>query len=233
MPFGMPSARTSRGGAFRTMAGGMTCRSALRRSRRPPRSAHGASLGLALGPSRLRRIGPKQAILQRSTVEPANDRVHLLRVGRFDEREALGLLRFGVADDFNCVRYQVFGCQPALDIVRGDPGGQIAQKHGEAHSAVVCISVRGGFAPGGLPEGNIIVPQWIKPVNGPIPQYWSSTTTSPDYFTTSEYGMRRCTPPCANDFQGSSPTTALIADSNSELSLVLFISISSKVRRGG
>jgi hypothetical protein len=85
----------------------------------------------------LSRIGPKQAILQRSAVKPSNDGVHLLGIGRFDEREALGLLRFGVADDFNCVRDQVFGCEPSLDIVRSDPGGQIAQEDGKTHSVIV------------------------------------------------------------------------------------------------
>ncbi len=66
---------------------------------------------LALRLRRLRRIGAKQAILQRRTVEPADDRIHLLGIWRFDEREALGLLRFGVADHLNRVRDQVFGCQ--------------------------------------------------------------------------------------------------------------------------
>ena len=99
----------------------------------------------------LSRIGPKQAILQRSAVKPSNDGVHLLGIGRFNEREALGLLRFGIADYFNCVRYQVFGTQPTLDIVRGDPSGQVAQEYGKTHSVIVFNSVGGGLLRGGFP----------------------------------------------------------------------------------
>src|SRR5258707_976860 len=51
--------------------------------------------------------------------------------------EALGLLRFGIADYFNCVRDQVLGSEPALDIVRGYPSGQIAQEDGKTHSVIV------------------------------------------------------------------------------------------------
>ena len=158
MSVSMPRARWRTGAPFWTV----TCRSALRGSR--PGTTGRTTL--PLGPGRLRGIGPKQAILQWSTVKPADDGVHLLGVGRLDKRETLGLLRFGIADHFNCVRDQVFGCQPTLDIVRGYPSGQVAQKHGEAHSAVVCISVRGGLLPGVLPGSTIILPQQIKPVNG-------------------------------------------------------------------
>jgi hypothetical protein len=154
---------------------------------------------LPLGTGRLRGIGPKQAILQRRAVKTADDGVHLLRIRRLDKREALGLLRFGIADHFNCVRDQVFGCQPSLDIVRGYPGGQIAQKHSEAHSAVVCISVRGGLLPGGFPGWHLHATTLDQA------RKWSNW--SPAYFTTSEYGISRCTPPCANDRQGRCPAT--------------------------
>jgi hypothetical protein len=165
MPFGMAGSRRCADGPFSTPVSTMPCRSPVRGSS-PARTTHGtAAWACTLGPGRLRRIGPKQAILQRSTVEPADDRVHLLGVGRFDEREALGLLRFGVADNFNCVRDQVFGCKPSLDIVRGDPGGQIAQEDGKTHPWL-CISVRGGVPPEGSSGSNIMLPQQIKPVNG-------------------------------------------------------------------
>src|SRR5580698_2013212 len=70
--------------------------------------AAGARCALRL--RRLRRVGAQQAILQRCAIEPANDRVHFVGIWRFDEREALRLLRFRIANDFDRVRYQVFGC---------------------------------------------------------------------------------------------------------------------------
>ncbi len=92
--------------------------------------------GLALGLGRLRRIGAQKTILKGRPVKAANDRVHFLGVRRVNKREALGLLRFGVADYLNCVRDKVLGAQPALDIVRSDPSGQVAQKYGKAHSLI-------------------------------------------------------------------------------------------------
>ena len=74
-----------------------------------------------LGLRRLRWIGPQQAVFQWCSVKPADNRVHFLGVRRFDKREAFRLLRFRIADDFNCVRNQVLGTKPAPDIVRGDP----------------------------------------------------------------------------------------------------------------
>ena len=65
--------------------------------------------GSALGAGRLRGVGAKEPILQRRPVEPADDGIHLIGVRRVNKREALGLLRFRVADDFDCVRDQVFG----------------------------------------------------------------------------------------------------------------------------
>ena len=85
------------------------------------------------------------------SIEAADDRVHLFRVRRFDKREALGLLRFGIADYFNCVRDQVLGSEPALDIVRGYPSGQIAQEYGKTHSVIVFNSVGGGVLRGDFP----------------------------------------------------------------------------------
>jgi hypothetical protein len=98
---------------------------------------------LALRPGRLRRIGAEQAIFQRRAVKPADDRVHLLGVGGIDKREPLGLLRFGIADHFNRVRNQIFSGEPAFNIVRGHPNGQVAQENSKTHSMVVFDSMRG------------------------------------------------------------------------------------------
>jgi hypothetical protein len=118
----------------------------------PAASAHGRTgRPLTFGLRRLRGIGPQQTVFQRSAVESADDGVHLLRVRRFDKREAFRLLRLGIADHFNCVRDQVFGLKPSLDVVRGYPGGQVAQKNGKAHSRIVFSSIGGGVRSGGLP----------------------------------------------------------------------------------
>jgi hypothetical protein len=91
----------------------------------------------------LRRIGAEQAVFQGRAIESADNRVHLLRVGGINEGEALGLLRFGVADHFNRVRNQIFGGEPSSDIVRGHPNRQIAQKNSKTHSMVVFDSMAG------------------------------------------------------------------------------------------
>ena len=106
---------------------------------------------LPLGLGRLRGICPQQSILKRSPIETADDGIHLLRVRRLDKREAFRLLRLGIADHFNCVRDQVFGLQPSLDVVRGYPNWQVAQENGKAHSRIVFNSIGGGVRSGGLP----------------------------------------------------------------------------------
>ena len=98
------------------------------------------------GLGRLSGIGAQQAIFERSPVKAADDGVHLLRVRGIYERESFGFLRLGIADHFNCVRNQVLGSKPGPDIVRGHPGGQIAQKNGKTHSTVVFDSIRQGNA---------------------------------------------------------------------------------------
>jgi hypothetical protein len=95
---------------------------------------------------RLRGIGAEQTILKRRSIETADYGVHFLGIRRFNERESLGLLCFRIADNLNCVSNQVFGCKPALNIVRGYPNGQVAQKDGKTHSAVVFDSIGGGLA---------------------------------------------------------------------------------------
>jgi len=71
----------------------------------------------------LRRVGSKNFIFQRGSVEPANNRLHLVRCGSLDKRESLGFLRLVVPDHFDRIRDKVFGREPLFDVVRGDPHG--------------------------------------------------------------------------------------------------------------
>ena len=64
---------------------------------------------LALRPRRLGGIRTQKAFFKGSTVEATDDGVHLFRIWRFYKREALGLLRFRIANHFNRVRDQVLG----------------------------------------------------------------------------------------------------------------------------
>jgi hypothetical protein len=112
---------------------------------------------------RLRRIRAQQTILKRCPIETADYGVHLFGIRRFDERESLGLLCFRIADNLDCICNQVFGCQPALDIVRGYPNGQIAQKDRKTHSVVVFDSIGGGLARVRCSLGHY---QRITPSNG-------------------------------------------------------------------
>lgn len=75
----------------------------------------------ALG--RLCRVGPQQPVFQRCAIEAANDRLHLVCRGSFYKCEALGLLRFVIADDFDRIGYQVLRGEPRFDIVSSDPRG--------------------------------------------------------------------------------------------------------------
>ena len=56
---------------------------------------------LSLGSRGLRRVCSQQPVFERGAVKTADDGLHLLRVGRLDEGETFGLLRFGVADDLD------------------------------------------------------------------------------------------------------------------------------------
>ena len=75
---------------------------------------------------RLRRVGPKDFVLKRCSVETANDRLHFVRCGSFHEREAFRLLRFMIPDDLNRIRYKIFGGEPLFNVVGRDPNRQIA-----------------------------------------------------------------------------------------------------------
>ena len=100
----------------------------------------------ALRLRRLRGIRAEQTVLKRRPIETADYGVHFLVIRRFNERESLGLLCFRIADNLDRICDQVFGCQPALNIVRGYPNGQVAQKDGKTHSVVVFDSIGGGLA---------------------------------------------------------------------------------------
>ncbi len=115
-------------------------RSPLRPVARPISRPH-----RALRLRRLCGIRAEQTVLKRRPIETADYGVHLLGIRRFNERETLGLLCFRIADNLDRVCDQVFGCQPALNIVRGDPNGQVAQKDRKTHSAVVFNSIGGGL----------------------------------------------------------------------------------------
>ena len=46
---------------------------------------------------------------------------HFVGGGSFDKREALRFLRFVIADHFDGVGHQIFGGEPLLDVIGGDP----------------------------------------------------------------------------------------------------------------
>jgi hypothetical protein len=56
-----------------------------------------------------------------------------------------------ISDHFDGIGHQIFGGQPLLYIVSGDPGREITKKYGEAHSVDfvtplwICGTSRGGF----------------------------------------------------------------------------------------
>src|SRR6266478_261508 len=58
------------------------------------RTSHYTARALASRLRRLSWISPKQTVLERRSIETADDRIHLLRIRRIDKREALRLLRF-------------------------------------------------------------------------------------------------------------------------------------------
>ncbi len=89
---------------------------------------------------RLSLIGPQETFFKRRTVEPADDGVHLLRIRRRDKRETLRFLGLGVADDFDVIEDEVFRVEPRLDIVLGNPGGQIAEENSKTHSFLVFLA---------------------------------------------------------------------------------------------
>ena len=83
---------------------------------------------------RLCGIGAQQSIFEGCAVKPANDGLHLVGGRCLDKSEALGFLRFVVADHLYGIGHEIFGGQPLLNVIGGDPGREIAKKYGEAHS---------------------------------------------------------------------------------------------------
>jgi hypothetical protein len=69
------------------------------------------------------RVGSKNFVFQRGSVETADNRLHLVRSRSLDKRKSLGFLRLVVPDNFDRIRDKVFGREPLLNIVRGDPYG--------------------------------------------------------------------------------------------------------------
>lgn len=97
----------------------------------------------SLGLRRLSLVRPEEPVFQRCAIESADDQIHLFRVRRVDEREALGLLSLRVADHFDIVEDKVFCVEPRLDIVFGNPNRQISEKYGEGHSKVSLTPLSG------------------------------------------------------------------------------------------
>lgn len=97
---------------------------------------------LAFLPGRLCRVRTQEAIFQRSPVKAADDRLHFFGVRGIDEGEALGLLRFGVADDFDRVGDQILGGEPGPDVVGSYPDRQIPKENRVTHSEVLLAPLR-------------------------------------------------------------------------------------------
>ncbi len=157
------------GGLPSTLTRAALTRAAAMNTRAGDAAGAGATRGAASLPSwlgRLRGIGAQQPVFERRPIETADDGVHLFRIRCFDKCESLGFLRFGIADHFNGVRDQAFGCKPAPDIVRSHPNGQIAQKDRKTHSMVIFDSIRWGFCSAeNFHEGTLILPQSGAAVN--------------------------------------------------------------------
>jgi len=99
--------------------------------------------GDALGLRRLSLVRPEKPVFQWCAIESADDEIHLFRVRRVDEREALGLLGLRVANHFDIVEDKVFCIEPRLDIVFGNPNRQISKEYGEGHSKVSLTPLSG------------------------------------------------------------------------------------------
>ena len=72
---------------------------------------------------RLCRVGPKDLVFERGSVETANNRLHFVRSGCLHKSEAFRLLRFVVPDHLYRIRDKVFSGEPLLNVVGCDPNG--------------------------------------------------------------------------------------------------------------
>jgi len=123
-------------GALMLSASAFTARTGGRRSSIHLTGWSSGTWALALGPGRLGLVGPQQPVFQRCTVETADDQVHLFRVGRVDKCKPLGLLGLRIADHLHVIVDEVFCVKPGLDVILGNPDGQISEEHCETHSVV-------------------------------------------------------------------------------------------------
>src|SRR5215468_4872025 len=81
----------------------------------------GGSSRCVLALRRLRGVGTQETVFERCAVESADDGLHFVIGGRFDESEALGFLGFVVADHLDGIGDEVFGGEPLFDVIGGDP----------------------------------------------------------------------------------------------------------------
>ena len=70
------------------------------------------ALGAVALAFRMGGLGPQKLTIDRGAVEAADDGVHLLVIGGFDESVALGFLGLEVPDDADGVTYQVTALKP-------------------------------------------------------------------------------------------------------------------------
>ena len=64
---------------------------------------------------RLGRVGAKNFVFERGSVESPDDGLHFIRCRGLDERESFGFLRFVVPDHLHRIRDGVFGREPLFD----------------------------------------------------------------------------------------------------------------------
>jgi hypothetical protein len=97
---------------------------------------HGRRAGVAaILPFRgLGSVGSQKTVFERRAIKAADDSLHFIRSGRFDKSETFRFLCFVIANYFYGIGYKIFGGEPLLNIIGSDPGGEIAKKHGKAHS---------------------------------------------------------------------------------------------------
>jgi hypothetical protein len=114
---------------------------------------------------RLRLIGAQQPVFEWSAVETADDGVHFFRVRSVDECEPLRFLRLGISNHFHVVVYEVFCVKPGLDIVLGNPDGQISEENCEAHSSESLLRFRGfGKTASRMRSTKLLHPITLEPV---------------------------------------------------------------------
>jgi hypothetical protein len=89
--------------------------------------------GLISGSGRLSLIGAKQAVFERSAIEPADDGIHFFRVRGIDESEALRFLGLRIPNHLDIIVHEVLCVEPRLDVVFGDPDREVSEENSKAH----------------------------------------------------------------------------------------------------